>query len=59
MKQQCYVSSIWLSWLAAVALALVIGLRKGWLTAGVVLVVLLAAQLAYLRWFPRISVLLG
>lgn len=59
MKQQCYLWSVWLTWLALPLPVLVVALRSGWLAAVLVLVVGVAAQLVYVRNFPRLSGLLG
>ena len=59
MKQQCHLLAIWLTWLGVPALVIVMGLLHGWLAAGFVLLVGVVGQLAYLRWFPRVSRLLG
>ena len=59
LKQQCPLALVWLTWLGVPALALYIGLSQGWLAAVFVMVVAVVAQLAYLRWFPRLSRFLG
>jgi glutaredoxin len=40
-------------------LALILGLSQGWLAAVFVLLVGIFAQIAYIRWFPRISRWIG
>lgn len=59
MKQQCFLAMVWLTWLAVPALALLVGYSLGWLAALLVVLAAVVAQLAYLRWFPRLSRLLG
>jgi glutaredoxin len=55
MKQRCYLAAVWLTWLGLPLLALVIGVRAGWMAAIVVLLVGVVAQVAYIRWFPHVS----
>jgi glutaredoxin len=59
MEQRCYLWAIWLTWLGLPALAIVAGLRLGWITGGVILLVGIIGQVLYIRWFPRVSRLLG
>jgi glutaredoxin len=59
MEQRCHIAAVWLTWLGLPLLALVMGLRLGILAAIFILAVGIAAQVLYLRWFPRISRLLG
>jgi glutaredoxin len=59
MKQECPLSFVWLAWLGLPLLALVLGLSHGWLAAVFVLLVGVIAQIAYIRWFPRISRWIG
>ncbi len=59
MEQRCTLLNIWLTWLGLPALALAVGVWRGWLAAVVVLVAGVAAELVYLRIFPSISHLLG
>lgn len=59
MKQQCPLALVWLTWLAVPALALYLGLSQSWPAAIFIVVVAVLAQLAYLRWFPRLSRFLG
>ena len=59
MEQRCHLAAVWLTWLGIPLLAIVIGLRAGWLGALFVLVVGVAGQLLYLRVFPRLSRWLG
>jgi glutaredoxin len=46
---------VWLSWLGLPALAVIIGVGVGWQAGVFVLIVGVVAQVAYVRWFPRIS----
>ncbi len=55
MKQQCYLLAVWLTWLGLPALALIFGFSQGWPAGVFVLLVGVLGQVAYLRWFPRIS----
>ncbi|NOY56056.1 MAG: glutaredoxin [Actinobacteria bacterium] len=55
MKQQCSFWAVWLSWLGLPLLAVILGLSAGWQVGVFVLLVGVAAQVAYVRWFPRIS----
>jgi hypothetical protein len=55
MEQRCHLAAVWLTWLGIPLLAIVIGLRAGLSGAIVVLAAGVAAQLIYLRGFPRIS----
>jgi glutaredoxin len=59
MKQHCYLAAVWLTWLGLPLLALVVGLRAGWVAAIVVLLVGVIAQVLYIRWFPYMSRWLG
>jgi glutaredoxin len=59
MKQQCYLAMVWLTWLALPLLAVLVGLRVGVVAGCFVLVVSVLAQPLYIRWFPRISGLMG
>jgi len=55
MKQHCYLVGVWLTWLGLPLLALVIGLRVGWLAAVFILLAGVVAQVLYIRWFPYVS----
>ena len=59
MKQECPLAFVWLAWLGLPGLALILGLSQGWLAAALVLLVGVIAQIAYIRWFPRISRWIG
>jgi glutaredoxin len=55
MEQRCYLWAVWLTWLGVPLLALLVGVRIGWLAAGIVLLAGVIAQVLYIRWFPSIS----
>ena len=55
MKQECPLLLVWLAWLGLPGLALMLGFSHGWLAAVLVLLVGVIAQVAYIRWFPRMS----
>ena len=59
MKQACPLPFVWFTWLGLPLLALIIALFQGWPAAVFVLLAGVIAQLAYVRWFPRISRWLG
>ena len=59
MKQECPLIFVWLTWLGIPALALLVGVKSGWAVGLLVLTVGVVAQVAYLRWFPRVSRWLG
>jgi glutaredoxin len=59
MKQQCTLLNVWLTWLGVPALALLVGLYRGWTAALVVVAVAVVAELLYLRFFPVLSASLG
>ena len=59
MEQRCHLSMVWLTWLGLPLLAGLVAVRAGWVLAGVVLVAGVAAQVLYIRWFPRLSRWLG
>jgi len=55
MKQECSLWVVWLTWLGLPVLAVVLGLVASWPAGVFVLLVGVAAQVGYVRWFPRIS----
>lgn len=55
MEQRCYLWAVWLTWLGLPLLAVVAGLRIGWLAGGFVLLVGVVGQMLYIRWFPSLS----
>lgn len=59
MEQRCHLAAVWLTWLGLPLLAVVIGLRMGVVAGLAVLVVGIAGQVAYVRWFPHLSQWLG
>ncbi len=59
MKQQCYLWNVWFAWLGLPALAIGMGVVRGWWAAVVVLLVGVFAQILYIRIFPRVSRWLG
>lgn len=59
MKQSCHLSMVWLTWLGLPALAILGGVLHGWVAGVAIAVVALAAQIAYLKAFPRLSRWLG
>lgn len=59
MEQRCPLVNVWLAWLGLPVLALVVGLRAGWIAGGVVLAASVGFQALSIRWFPRMSRLLG
>lgn len=59
MKQECTVWAVWLTWLGLPALALILGVYRGWYAGLLVLLVGVLATVAYIRWFPRISRWMG
>jgi glutaredoxin len=59
MKQQCYLWSVWLTWIGLPALALAVGFLKSWWAAVLVLLVGVSAQVIFIRVFPRLSSWLG
>ena len=59
MEQRCHLWAIWLTWLGLPILALVSALRVGWIAGLVILFVGIVGQVAYIRWFPHVSRLLG
>jgi glutaredoxin len=59
MEQRCHLSMVWLTWLGLPALAVLVGVRVGWIVAAVVLAAGAAGQLVYMRCFPALSRLMG
>jgi glutaredoxin len=59
MKQECSLVLVWLTWLGVPALALLVGVKAGWAAGLLVLAAGAVAQVAYLRWFPRMSRMMG
>jgi len=55
VKQECPLALVWLTWIGVPALALFMGVSLGWPAGVFVLAVGVMGQLAYVRWFPRIS----
>ena len=50
---------VWLTWLGLPLLAVAAGWRAGVAAGVVVLAVGILAQIAYIRWFPRLSTVMG
>jgi len=50
---------VWLTWLGLPLLAVVVALRVGMVAAAVVLLVGIAGQVLYIRWFPHMSRWMG
>jgi glutaredoxin len=59
MKQECPLLLVWLTWLGIPALALLVGLKSGWAAGLLVLAAGVVAEVTYLRWFPRMSRMMG
>ena len=59
MKQQCYLWSIWLTWLALPLLAGVGYYLAGWPGALLILIAGVTFQVLYVRHFPRVSESMG
>jgi glutaredoxin len=59
MKQQCFVWSVWLTWLSVPVLAVLVWVFLGWPAAVVVVLAAVVAEVAYVRWFPNISTAMG
>lgn len=59
MKQQCYLFSVWSTWLILPALAIFMGIFTGWWAAILVLLAGVFAQILYVRTFPKVSRWLG
>ena len=59
MKQQCYLWSVWFTWLGLPALAIGMGVVAGWLAGVFVLIVGVFGQIYYIKIFPRVSRWLG
>jgi glutaredoxin len=55
MEQRCYLWAVWLTWLGLPALAILVGLRLGWVAGGLFLLGGIVGSAAYVRWFPRFS----
>jgi glutaredoxin len=59
MQQRCHLAAVWLTWIGLPVLALVAGLRLGVVAGLAILVVGIAGQMLYLRWFPHMSRWMG
>lgn len=59
MEQRCHLSMVWLTWLGLPLLAVVVAARSGIIVGVIVLGVGIAAQILYVRWFPRLSRWMG
>jgi glutaredoxin len=59
MEQRCHLGMVWLTWLGLPLLAFVAGRRAGMTVGLVVLAAGVVAQIVYLRWFPRLSRMMG
>ena len=58
-EQRCHLVSIWMTWALVPAIAGVVAWRSGWSMGFLVLAAGSLFQVMYVRWFPRLSVLLG
>jgi len=59
MKQECNLVMVWLTWLGLPALAIGMGVKQGWWASVFILIVGVFTQVFYVKFFPRISKLLG
>lgn len=59
MKQQCYLWSVWLTWIGLPMLIIVSGITQGVVVAALILIVGVLGQVLYIRVFPRVSRWLG
>lgn len=59
MKQQCFLWSVWLTWIALPVVALLAFFLAGWPAALAVVVAGVGWQLLYMRFFPRLSSAMG
>jgi glutaredoxin len=59
LKQQCFLWSVWLTWIGLPILALGMGIYRGWWAGVVVLLVGVFGQAYYVRVFPKISQAMG
>jgi len=59
MKQECKLGMIWLTWLGLPMLALIMGIKQGWVAAVFILIVGVFGQIIYIKVFPKISRWLG
>lgn len=63
MKQQCYLAMVWLTWLLAPLVAVLVALRAGLIAGSVVLAAGVIGEVLcirlYIRWFPHISRWMG
>lgn len=59
MEQRCHLSMIWLTWIGLPLLAVLVGIRSGIAAGILVLIVGAAAQVLYVRHFPRLSRWMG
>jgi glutaredoxin len=59
VEQRCLLVNVWFAWVGLPLLALVLGLRAGWIVGVGALVVGVVFQVLSIRWFPRLSRLLG
>ena len=59
MEQRCPLVNVWLAWIGLPLLALLIGIRTGWLAGVFVLAAGAGFQALYVRSFPRWSRMLG
>jgi glutaredoxin len=59
VEQRCPLVNVWLAWVGLPLLALVVGIRAGWIVGVVVLAAGVVFQMLYVLSFPRVSRLLG
>lgn len=59
LKQKCSLWNVWLTWLGLPLIAVIFGMIQSWAAGIFILIIGIAGQLFYLRYFPKMSKAMG